>query len=119
MLWHYNKNLVDLGRGLRMHPCIVLQEKHHLGCELRVLVLIAQQVPGALLSLGDAHTSQGDSELDGTAIETSLTATLKITLHKKGSLPKMVSKLNFPLLENANEFVVHGFTNNVRPLDLP
>lgn len=75
-------------------------------------------MPGALLSLGDAHTSQGDSEFDGTAIETSLTATLKITLHKKGSLPKVVSKLNFPLLENANEYVVHGFTYNVRPLYL-
>lgn len=71
------------------------------------------QVNGALLSLGDAHTSQGDSEFDGTAIETSLTAKLKITLHKKGKLPKIVSKLNFPLLENANEYVVHGFTYNV------
>ena len=79
---------------------------------------LPDQVPGALLSLGDAHTSQGDSEFDGTAIETSLTATLKITLHKKGSLPKVVSKLNFPLLENANEYVVHGFTYNVRPLHL-
>ncbi|BDA46691.1 probable formamidase C869.04 [Coccomyxa sp. Obi] len=79
------------------------------------------QVPGALLSLGDAHTSQGDSEFDGTAIETSLTATLKITLHKKGSLPKFVSKLNFPLLENANEYVVHGFTYNdyLKELDMP
>lgn len=77
------------------------------------------QVPGALLSLGDAHTSQGDSEFDGTAIETSLTATLKITLHKKGSLPKFVSKLNFPLLENANEYVVHGFTYNVSALIFP
>ena len=69
---------------------------------------------GALLSLGDAHTSQGDSEFDGTAIETSITARLKLTLHKKGALPKIVSKLNFPLLENANEYVVHGFTYNVR-----
>ncbi|BDA46692.1 probable formamidase C869.04 [Coccomyxa sp. Obi] len=79
------------------------------------------QVPGALLSLGDTHTSQGDSEFDGTAIETSTTATLKLTLHKKGSLPQTVSKLNFPLLENANEYVVHGFTYNdyLQELDNP
>lgn len=30
------------------------------------------QVAGALLSMGDAHTAQGDSELDGTGIETSI-----------------------------------------------
>ncbi len=30
------------------------------------------KVAGALLSMGDAHTAQGDSELDGTAIETSI-----------------------------------------------
>jgi acetamidase/formamidase len=76
-------------------------------------------VNGALLSLGDTHTSQGDSEFDGTAIETSTTARLKLTLHKKGSMPKFISNLNFPLLENANEFVVHGFTYNVRSLSLP
>ena len=56
------------------------------------------------------------AEFDGTAIETSLTATLRITLHKKGKLPLKVSKLTFPLLENANEYVVHGFNYGVRPL---
>ena len=48
------------------------------------------QVQGALLSMGDAHAAQGDSELDGTAIETSITGRVKITLHKKASLPKLV-----------------------------
>ena len=38
-----------------------------------------------------------------------------MTLHKKGSLPKKVSKLTFPLLENANEFIVHGFNYGVSP----
>ena len=55
------------------------------------------------------------AEFDGTAIETSLTATLKVTLHKKGSLPRKLSKLNFPLLENANEYIVHGFNYGVSP----
>jgi acetamidase/formamidase len=48
------------------------------------------QVSGALLSMGDAHAAQGDSELDGTAVETSITARVKITLHKKSALPKLV-----------------------------
>lgn len=52
--------------------------------------LLPVQVQGALLSMGDAHAAQGDSELDGTAIETSITARVKVTLHKKASLPKLV-----------------------------
>lgn len=40
--------------------------------------------------MGDAHAAQGDSELDGTAIETSITGRVKVTLHKKASLPKLV-----------------------------
>lgn len=43
-------------------------------------------VPGALLSAGDPHAAQGDSELDGTAIETSLTGTFQVILHKKDAL---------------------------------
>ena len=66
-----------------------------------------------------AETAVHAAEFDGTAIETSLTATLKITLHKKGSLPRKVSKLTFPLLENANEYIVHGFNYGVSPSSLP
>ena len=40
-------------------------------------------VEGALLSVGDPHASQGDSELCGTAIECSLTGTFQLILHKK------------------------------------
>jgi acetamidase/formamidase len=40
--------------------------------------------------MGDAHIAQGDSEFDGTGIETSITGRFKIKLHKKGSLPKIV-----------------------------
>lgn len=45
--------------------------------------------------MGDAHAAQGDSELDGTAIETSITGRVKITLHKKAKLPKIV-QVGFP-----------------------
>ena len=60
--------------------------------------------------MGDAHTAQGNSELDGTGIETSINGDFKITLHKADSLPKPLQNLTFPLLENSNEYVVHGLT---------
>jgi acetamidase/formamidase len=66
------------------------------------------QVEGALLSMGDAHTAQGDSELDGTGIETSVNGRFRITLHKADALPPKVQDLGFPLLENEEVFVVHG-----------
>lgn len=39
-------------------------------------------VPGALLSIGDGHAMQGDGEVTGTALETSLAATIEVTLRK-------------------------------------
>ncbi len=68
-------------------------------------------VPGALLSVGDPHASQGDSELCGTAIECSLTGTFQLILHKKAALKGTpLAGLDYPLLETAGEFVVHGFS---------
>ena len=43
-------------------------------------------VEGGLLSLGDSHAAQGDSELAGTAIEMSLTGQIEITVHKAHAL---------------------------------
>lgn len=61
--------------------------------------------------MGDAHTAQGDSELDGTAIETSITGDFRITVIKAGpSMPAFLTDLTTPLLENDNEYIVHGFT---------
>lgn len=39
-------------------------------------------VQGALLSIGDGHAAQGDGEVSGTAIETSLRGTVRVILHK-------------------------------------
>jgi acetamidase/formamidase len=39
-------------------------------------------VEGALLSIGDGHAAQGDGEVSGTAIETSLYGTIQVILHK-------------------------------------
>jgi len=43
-------------------------------------------VDGALLSIGDGHAAQGDGEVSGTAIETSLYGTIEIILHPGRSL---------------------------------
>ncbi len=68
-------------------------------------------VEGALLSVGDPHASQGDSELCGTAIECSMTGTFQLILHPAASLQGTVlEKLQYPLLETQNEYVVHGFS---------
>ncbi len=68
-------------------------------------------VAGAMFSVGDPHASQGDSELCGTAIECSLTGTFQFVLHKKADLPGTpLAELRYPLLETADEWVLHGFS---------
>ncbi|WP_233831614.1 acetamidase/formamidase family protein [Paraburkholderia sp. ZP32-5] len=74
-------------------------------------VFLPVGVPGALLSVGDPHASQGDSELCGTAIECSLTGDFQLILHKKETLAgQAFSDLTYPLVETADEWVLHGFS---------
>lgn len=69
-------------------------------------------VAGALLSIGDPHASQGDSELCGTAIECSLTGDFELVLHKKSALTDQpFADLTYPLVETADEWVLHGFSH--------
>jgi acetamidase/formamidase len=68
-------------------------------------------VPGALMSVGDSHASQGDSELCGTAIECSLTGTFQLIVHKKAALEHTaLAGVNFPMLETQDDWVLHGFS---------
>jgi acetamidase/formamidase len=68
-------------------------------------------VPGALLSVGDPHASQGDSELCGTAIECSLTGTFQLILHKAAALAGApIEGLDFPMIETEGEWVLQGFS---------
>ena len=68
-------------------------------------------VPGAFFSVGDPHAAQGDSELGGTAIETSLTGDFEFVLHKKADLGSTVLEgLTHPMLENDAAWSVYGFT---------
>ncbi len=69
-------------------------------------------VDGALLSVGDPHASQGDSELCGTAIECSLTGVFQIVLHKADQLrDEPFADIDYPLVETADEWVIQGFSH--------
>ncbi len=64
------------------------------------------QVTGALLSVGDPHVSQGDGEVSGTALESSLNGLLQLTVRR--DLPYTV-----PVLEDATHLLVHGFGDDL------
>lgn len=71
------------------------------------------ELEGGQLFFGDTHGAQGDSELAGTAMETSLTAEVTVYVHKvDDGLPAKVQDLDFPLLETSDYWVVHGFAYN-------
>ncbi|MEG5032151.1 acetamidase/formamidase family protein [Microcoleus sp. AT3-D2] len=57
---------------------------------------------GGLLSIGDGHSAQGDGEVDGTAIETSMNGTIQIILRKDFILI-------FPFAETPTHIVIMGF----------
>ena len=58
--------------------------------------------PGALLSIGDGHAAQGDGEVGGSAIETSLKGEIQVVLHK-GKVIKL------PRAETPTEYMTMGF----------
>lgn len=75
-------------------------------------VYLPVAVPGALLSVGDPHATQGDGELSGTAIECSMTGTFQVILHKKTQLAgQPFADLTYPLIETATDWVLTGFSH--------
>ena len=58
---------------------------------------------GAQFFTGDPHAVQGDGEVNGTAIEASLTATLQFVVHKGAG-----RAMNWPRAEDANNYYVMG-----------
>ncbi|GAB2678525.1 acetamidase/formamidase family protein [Aliiglaciecola aliphaticivorans] len=74
-------------------------------------VFLPVAVQGGILSVGDPHASQGDSELCGTAIECSLTGEFQVILHKQADLPGQYFDMDFPLIETDDEWVVLGFSH--------
>lgn len=74
-------------------------------------VFLPVQVAGGLLSLGDPHASQGDSELCGTAIECSMNALIQVVLHPASELRDHLRDLDYPLIETESEWVIMGFSH--------
>ncbi len=64
------------------------------------------QVDGGLFSIGDPHISQGDGELSGTAIESSLDVLFQIVLRRDFTFAS-------PLLETPECWIVHGFNEDL------
>jgi acetamidase/formamidase len=58
-------------------------------------------VPGALLSIGDGHAMQGDGEVTGTALETSLRGTVQVAVRKG-------KRLTWPRAETPTHYIAMG-----------
>src|SRR5438128_399276 len=58
-------------------------------------------VSGALLSIGDGHGMQGDGEVTGTALETSLRGTFELRIHKG-------QRLKWPRAETPTHYIAMG-----------
>lgn len=59
-------------------------------------------VPGALFSIGDGHSAQGDGEVNVTAIETSMNGTIQLKLRKD-------MQLSMPIAETPTDIITMGF----------
>ncbi|MEO1433615.1 MAG: acetamidase/formamidase family protein [Cyanobacteria bacterium J06633_8] len=59
-------------------------------------------VRGALFSIGDGHSAQGDGEVNVTAIETSMNGTIELKLHKG-------LQISTPIAETPTDIITMGF----------
>ena len=69
-------------------------------------VSLPVHVKGALFSIGDGHAGQGDGEVCGTGLETSLRATIRLGLRKG-------AQLRWPRAETPTHYVTMGFHENL------
>ena len=67
-------------------------------------------VAGAFFSVGDPHAAQGDSELGGTAIETSLTGDFDSSCTSTAISAARSWRADHPMLETDEQWSVYGFT---------
>ena len=63
---------------------------------------------GALLYLGDGHAAQGDGELNGDALETSMNFCFTARVLKKSNFP-----LQVPMVENADHLMFFGIESSL------
>ena len=78
-------------------------------------------VKGGLLSMGDAHLAQGDGELDGTAIETSITGEVTMRVYFVNSYLKKSRKggsyyVGLVVSLRASSFVTSGQTRSLETM---
>lgn len=64
--------------------------------------------PGALFYTGDPHAAQGDGEVSGNAIESSMTATLQFVVHKGAG-----ADMRFPWAEDADYYYPMGLDEDL------
>ena len=60
------------------------------------------EAPGALFSMGDGHAAQGDGEVCGTAIETPMRGTVRLTVRKDIAVPEPQFLTSGPLVSRVN-----------------
>ena len=75
------------------------------GMNAGVTLMLPVSEPGALFFLGDGHARQGDGEVTGGAIETSLDVEFSVEILKG-------KKINWPRLENRDYIMVLGSSRN-------
>lgn len=63
-------------------------------------------VPGALFSIGDGHSAQGDGEVNVTAIETSMNGRIMLKLRKD-------LQLTTPIAETSTDIITMGFAQTL------
>src|SRR5581483_3814768 len=68
------------------------------------------EVDGAIFSCGDAHAAQGDGEVCINAIETGMTATLRLSLRRDLSLQTPEFRTAGPLTPKTNNGAWHATT---------
>ncbi len=69
-------------------------------------LFIPVHAPGALFEVGDGHAAQGNGEVDITALETSLTGTLRFFVRKD-------MKLKWPRAETPTHWIVMGMDKDL------
>lgn len=75
-------------------------DNRHLQAGARLFLPIF--VPGALFSIGDGHSAQGDGEVNVTAIETSMNGTVELRVRKD-------LRFEVPIAETPTDFITMGF----------
>ncbi len=69
-------------------------------------VFLPVNVPGALLYLGDAHAAQGDGELSGNGLETSMDVEVRVDLLRGSSIPA-------PRVESSTHVMTMGLSSSL------